>query len=139
MHSEMRSFGINSVTSPISFRICITAQQHSAQQRVRNLIRARDSLTIELRYFLLVVIFARDDPTRLVLHGTGDVDRTLLLLELLHFSMKIHRLHLIALDRCEWPRTSPNSRAVGLRPSSNFVKHVIFGSLCTLWTFFPNH
>ena len=94
------------------------AQQHSAQQRVRNLIRARDTvfvtsesnssgdiftlstllknveisliiiflpnLTIELRAFLLVVTFARDDPTRLVLHGTSDVDRTLLLLELLH-------------------------------------------------------
>ena len=36
------------------------------------------SLTIKLRDFL-VVIFARDDPTRLVLHGTTDVDRTLLL------------------------------------------------------------
>ena len=55
------------------------------------------------------------------------------------FFLKIHRLHLIALDRCEWPRTSPTSRAVGLSPSCNFVKHVIFGSLCTLWTFFPNH
>ena len=32
--------------------------------------------------------------------------------------------------------TSPTSRAVGLGPSCNFVKHVIVGSLCTLWTFF---
>ena len=84
------------------------AQQHSAQQCVRILIRARDtvlvtsesnpsgdlhavniaqeeeSLTIELCDFHHVVTFARDDPTRLVLHGTSDVDRTLLLLELLH-------------------------------------------------------
>ena len=45
--------------------------------------------------------FARDDPSDL---------------ELLHFFLKIHRLHLIALDRCEWPRTSPTSRAVGLSP-----------------------
>ena len=52
--------------------------------------------------------------------------------------LKIHRLHLIALDRCEWQRTSPTSRAVGPSPSCNFVEHVIFGSLCTLWTFFPN-
>ena len=92
------------------------------------------SLTIELCDFLLVATFARDDSTRLVLHGTSDFDRTLLLLELLHFFLKIHRLQLIALDRCGWPRTS--SRAVGLSPSCNFVKHVIFGSLCTLWTIF---
>ena len=164
MHSE-------STRSPLQFlsECAELAQQHSAQQRVRNLIRARDtvlvtselnpsgrvvsgaqrcgnlvdhhllhSLTVELCDFLLVVTFTRDDPTRFVLHGTSDGDRTLLLLKLLHFFLKIHRLHLIALDRCEWPRTSPTSRAVGPSPSCNFVKHVIFGSLCTLWTFFPN-
>ena len=52
-----------------------------------------------------------------VLHGTSDVDRTLLLLELLHFFLKIHRLNLIALDRCEWPRTSPsNFSCSGYKP-----------------------
>ena len=67
-----------------------------------------------------------------VLRGTSDVDRTLLLLELLHFLLKIHRLHHIAPDRCEWPRTSPTSRAVGLSPSSNFVKHVILSRILAL-------
>ena len=75
------------------------------------------SLTFELCDFLLVVTFARDDPSRLALHGTSDVDRTLLLLELLHFFLKIHRLHRIALDRCEWLRNSSTSRAVGPSPS----------------------
>ena len=31
-----------------------------------------------------------------------------------------------------WPRTSPTSRAVGLRPSSNFVKHVILSRVVAL-------
>ena len=74
------------------------------------------SLTIELRDFLLVVTFARDDPTRLVLHGTSDVDRPLLLLELLHFCLKIHRLHLIARDRCELASHFSNFSSSGSRP-----------------------
>ena len=64
-------------------------------------------LAIELCDFLLVVTFARDDPTRLDLHGTSDVDRTLLLLD-----EDSPASSLIALDSCEWPRTSPTSRAV---------------------------
>ena len=46
--------------------------------------------------------------------------------------LKIPRLHVIALDRCEWPRTSPTSRAMGLSPSRNFVKHVILSRIVAL-------
>ena len=46
--------------------------------------------------------------------------------------LKIHRFHLIALDHCEWPRTFPTSRAVGLNPSRNFVKHVILSGIVAL-------
>ena len=75
--------------------------------------------------------FARDDPTGLVLHETSDVDRTLLLLELLHFFLKLHRLHLNALDRCELASYFSNFSCC---PSGNFVQHVTWnrGSLCTL-------
>ena len=144
MHSEMRSSGINVVTEPLRFPSESTelAQQHSAQQCVRNLIRARDTvlvtsvsnrLTIELCDFLLVVTFVSDDPTRLVLHGTSDVDRTLFCSSCFFtVFFKIHRLHLIALDRCERPRTSPTSRAAGLSPSRNFVKHVILSRIVAL-------
>ena len=97
------------------------------------------SPTIELQDFLLVVTFACDDPTRLVLHGTSDVDRTLLLLELLHFFLKIHRLHLNALDRCEWLRASRNFSCSGSKPFPHLraTRHLVKGrgSLCTRWTF----
>ena len=46
------------------------------------------NLIIELCDFLLVVIFARDDQTRIVFHGQSDVDHTLLLLELLHYFLE---------------------------------------------------
>ena len=49
--------------------------------------------------------------------GQATLTRTLLLLELLHFFLKIHRLHLIALDRCElFLCTSPTCSCSGSKP-----------------------
>ena len=173
MHSEMRSSGINSVTSPIFFpNLQNLAQQHSSQQRVRNLIRASDTVLVTSESNIsgdvfplsmvlwnvdisLTIIFFTVSPSNCVISSSlsplhvmtqlasSSMEQATLTalscsLSFLHFFLKIHRLHLIAFDRCEWPRTSPTSRAMGPRPSCNFVKHVIFGSLCSLWAFFPN-
>ena len=79
-------FGISSVhvtrSSLPPCQILLVIPSRSAQQ-CGHLVdhHLLHNLTIELCDFLLVVTFARDDPTRLVLHGTSDVDRTLLLLE----------------------------------------------------------
>ena len=142
------------------------AQQHSAKQCVRNLIRARDtvlvtsesnppgdiftlSTVLKIVEISMIIIFLTVSPpncaissswsslhvmTQLASSSMGQATLIALSCSSSFFTvfLKIHRHSVIALDRCDWPRTFSTSRAVGPSPSRNFVKHVIFSRVVAL-------